>query len=160
MPMSPYYQALRDKLGPELLVIPGAAAVIHNAAGEVLIQERAGGGHSLPGGALEPGEPPAEAVIREVFEETGLAVRPVRLLGVFGGAGFRVRYETGDLVDYVVSLFACKITGGALRCLDGESVGLAFIPPALVPALHTEYPRPLLIRGAAGGFFHGRPSGG
>ena len=68
MPMSPYYQALRDKLGSELLVIPGAAAVIHNAVGEVLIQERAGGGHSLPGGALEPDEPPAEAVIREVFE--------------------------------------------------------------------------------------------
>ena len=153
MPMSPYYQALRNQFGSGLLVIPGAAAVIHNDAGHVLIQARAGGGHSLPGGAVEPAETPAAAVAREVYEETGLTVRPTRLLGVFGGLGFQVRYDTGDLVDYVVSLFACDITGGTLRCLDGESIALSFVPPELVPPLHTEYPRFLLVPGAAGGVF-------
>jgi ADP-ribose pyrophosphatase YjhB (NUDIX family) len=151
--MSPYYAALRHKLGPDLLLIPGVAAVIHNEAGEVLIQTRADGGHSLPGGAVEPGEPPAHAIIREVQEETGVIVRPTRLLGVFGGPGYLVRYPNGDQVAYVVSLFACEITGGTLACLDGESLALAFMPPAAIPPLHTEYPRHLLIPDATGGYF-------
>ena len=151
--MSPYYAALRRRHGQGLLLIPGVAAVVHNTAGEVLIQTRADGGHSLPGGAVEPGETPAEAVIREVHEETGLNVRPTRLLGVFGGPGFQVRYPNGDEVAYVVSLFACTITGGTLACLDGESLALAFLPPANVPPLHTEYPRHLLVPFVEGGFF-------
>ena len=41
---------------------------------------------TLPGGGLEAGETPAEAAVREVCEETGLAVRAVRLLweGTYG----------------------------------------------------------------------------
>lgn len=44
---------------------------------------------TLPGGGVEAGETLAEAAEREVFEETGLRVRPVRLLweGVYGHGG-------------------------------------------------------------------------
>ena len=44
---------------------------------------------TLPGGGVEAGETGAEAAVREVFEETGLRVRPVRLLweGVYGHGG-------------------------------------------------------------------------
>ena len=47
---------------------------------------------TLPGGGVEPGETAAAAAVREVFEETGLRVRAVRLLweGVYGHGG-RVR---------------------------------------------------------------------
>ena len=151
--MSPFYTALRERFGSGLLLVPGVAAVIHDAAGRVLIQAREDGGHGLPGGAFEPGETPAEAVIREVFEETGLLVRPERVLGVFGGPGYRIHYRNGHIVDYVVTLFACVATGGSLRCLDGESIGLSFMAPAEIPPMHTEYPRQLLLPGAPGGFF-------
>jgi 8-oxo-dGTP pyrophosphatase MutT (NUDIX family) len=102
----------------------------------------------LPAGAIEPGEQPAQAIVREVLEETGLTVRPKTLLGIFGGRdGYRVRYENGDNVEYLVCLFECEIISGDLKCLDGESASLRFYAPDKVPPLGTEYPRVLFIQG-------------
>lgn len=44
---------------------------------------------TLPGGGLEAGETPAEAAVREVWEETGLRVQAIRLLweGIYGHGG-------------------------------------------------------------------------
>lgn len=61
------------------------------------------------------------AVIREIREETGLETKPVKLLGVFGGSDYRIRYPNGDVVSYVVSAFKCSITGGTLSA-DGHEV--------------------------------------
>jgi 8-oxo-dGTP pyrophosphatase MutT (NUDIX family) len=36
---------------------------------------------SLPGGGIEPGEPPAEAALRETHEEIGVAPESVRIIG-------------------------------------------------------------------------------
>jgi NAD+ diphosphatase len=41
---------------------------------------RAGGWWCLPGGAIEPGESAEQAVVRELQEELGLDIRPVRKL--------------------------------------------------------------------------------
>jgi len=152
MPMSPYYAALRAAVGHRRLLIPAVAAVIHDEAGRVLIQHRADGGVSLPAGAIEPGETPAEAVTREVFEETGLTIRPRCILGVFGGPGFSVVYANGDLVDYTVVLFGCDVVASAAGegAIDAETASLRFYEPAAVPPLGTEYPRSLLMRDAPG----------
>jgi ADP-ribose pyrophosphatase YjhB (NUDIX family) len=67
---------------------------------------------SLPGGALELGESLEAAVCREVLEETGLEVEPVKLFEVFerimrDGAGAPEYHYV--LIDYV-----CRVVGGAL----------------------------------------------
>jgi 8-oxo-dGTP pyrophosphatase MutT (NUDIX family) len=78
MPISSHCQQLRNKIGHELLQIPGVAAVIHDEAGRILLQQNTGDRvWSLPAGSIEPGEAPAQAVVREVWEETSLKVRPV-----------------------------------------------------------------------------------
>ena len=65
---------------------------------------------SLPGGVVETGETLAEAVTREVLEETGLTVEPVRL------AGYReaiVRDADGRVErHFVIFAFACRWRAG------------------------------------------------
>lgn len=61
----------------------GDGAVIDDE-GQILLIRRADNGRwAMPGGALEVGETPAEGVVREVREETGVRSQPVALVGVF-----------------------------------------------------------------------------
>jgi ADP-ribose pyrophosphatase YjhB (NUDIX family) len=48
----------------------------------LLVRERIDGGWTLPGGWADPGDSPAETVVREVREEAGYNVRPTRLVAV------------------------------------------------------------------------------
>lgn len=60
-------------------------AIVHDPHGRLLLvlraREPASGTWSIPGGRVEPGESDADAVRREVWEETGLLVRPGELAG-------------------------------------------------------------------------------
>jgi 8-oxo-dGTP diphosphatase len=60
----------------------------------------------LPGGFVEAGEHPADALRREVHEETGLDVAPRRLIGVYPGAYGDTGRATLDFV------YLCRIRGG------------------------------------------------
>ena len=81
----------------------------------LLVRQREGDIWSTPGGVIEPDELPADAAAREAWEETGLLVRPERLLGAYGGPECLVRYPNGDEVQYVIIAFGCVVTGGSLR---------------------------------------------
>jgi 8-oxo-dGTP pyrophosphatase MutT (NUDIX family) len=108
--MTSYVTELRGLIGNRLLLLPSVAAIIHDHAGNLLLQEKASGeGWSLPAGAIEPGETPQEAIIREVAEETGFVVSSTSILGVFGGRDFRYTYPNGHSVEYVVTLFKCQV---------------------------------------------------
>ena len=65
-------------------VLPAAFAAVRNVAGEVLLVRRIDDGYwELPGGRLEVGESAAQAVIREVAEESGVAIALMGLSGVY-----------------------------------------------------------------------------
>lgn len=146
MPISAYLRGLREKIGHELVLNPGVAALIHDSEGRVLLQRRSDDGSwSLPAGAVDPGESPAQALVREVWEETGLNVVPLKLAGVFGGPGFLHVYPNGDQVDVFSVVFLCRVVGGALEARDGESLELCYLAPAEIPAsgLLQRYPEAL-----------------
>ena len=69
MAISEHYAQIRRKLGASLILVPGVAAIIRDETGRVLFQKKQDGTWSLPPGSIEPGENPAQAVVREVQEE-------------------------------------------------------------------------------------------
>jgi ADP-ribose pyrophosphatase YjhB (NUDIX family) len=99
-----------------MVIRPGVSAVIRGPDG-ILLQRRTDNLlWGLPGGGVEPGESVVEAVIREVREETGLEVTPVRLVGVYSSPANHqiVTYPDGNVIHYVSTGFECRIVGGAL----------------------------------------------
>jgi 8-oxo-dGTP pyrophosphatase MutT (NUDIX family) len=65
-------------------VLPAAFAAVRNGAGEVLVVRRIDDGNwELPGGRIEVGESAAQAVIREVAEESGVTIALTGLSGVY-----------------------------------------------------------------------------
>src|SRR5439155_23970282 len=76
---------------------------------------------SIPGGRIEPGETDAEAVAREMIEETGLTVEVGRLIGRVRRPGLN-----GAVID--IRDYAATVTGGTPRAGDG-----AADPPRVAP---------------------------
>jgi 8-oxo-dGTP pyrophosphatase MutT (NUDIX family) len=145
MPISDYYSSLRDKVGHDLLMMPAVAAVIHNDDGHVLmLRHHADKNWSLPAGAIEPGEAPETALIREAAEETGLHVEPTELLGVFGGEPYRVTYPNGDQVEYTVIVFRAELRSGQLEATDEEALEFGWFDPLDPPPMGVEYPTHIL----------------
>ncbi len=129
MALSPYYEALRQRVGSELLLIPAVSALVRDAEGRLLVHRRPDGTWSLPAGAIEPGETPAQAIVRETLEETGLLVVPERVAAVVGGTSCRVRNRAGHEIEYLVTVFECRISGGRLVHTSDETVAVTFVPP-------------------------------
>jgi len=130
----PYYKKLRRIFGPAPFVMPSALALVQDEAGRVLLIRRGDTGlWGLPGGAIEFGERVDQTVVNEVREETGLEVKPVRLLGVYSGQRFWLKYPHGDEVKIVSSLFECRVVGGELRPDGVESLDARFFPIDALP---------------------------
>lgn len=94
------------------------AQVVLLQGGKILMAEhsREGGAYwVLPGGAIEPGETPEEAAVREVREETGLEIDLERPLFVDGP-----RDDGAVVIRQPRHTFLGTIVGGQLRCAEGE----------------------------------------
>ena len=82
--------------------MPSAAALCRDGSDRILLVRQADTGRwSTPGGVIEPGEAPEQAAIREVHEETGLAVVIDSLRTAVGGPDYRTMYSNGDRLSYV-----------------------------------------------------------
>jgi 8-oxo-dGTP diphosphatase len=131
MPISPYVAGLRRKIGHELLMLPGVSAAVFNDAGEVLLARRSDNGQwSVPAGSVDPGEQPADAIVREVYEETGVQAYVERIVGV---ALHPVTYPNGDQCQYLSVWFHCTAVGGEARVNDDESTAVGWFAVDALP---------------------------
>ena len=99
----------------------------------LLVREREDGNWTLPGGWADIGESPAEAVVREVREETGYETRAVKLLAVFD----RNRHGHPPFPFYTYKVFfRCEVVGGA-PAVSYETTGVEWFTEDGLPALST-----------------------
>jgi 8-oxo-dGTP pyrophosphatase MutT (NUDIX family) len=156
MPIPEFVRRLRQKIGHDLLLLPAVSVVIFNAAQEVLlVQRRDNQRWELPSGLIEPGEEPAESVIREVLEETGLHVQPQRIIGVWAGADHGGAFPNGDQMLSVVFVFQARILSGEPRVNDDESLQVRFFAPHALPPIHEKQRERILhtLKGEAHAYF-------
>ena len=139
MPMSPYLRSLRERIGHDLLLLPGVSAVIRDEEGRILLaRSRDDARWALIGGGLEPGEEPAEAIVREIREELGVEPTIGPIVGVFGGEDLFITYANGDRCAYVTTAYECRLAAGALTLEVEELSEVAWFAPADILALGTQ----------------------
>ena len=139
-PMSPYYRSLRDRIGHVLILYPAAGAVILDAQRRLLLQEKTHEpGWFLPGGGVDPGEHPEDTLVREVAEETGLIVKPLRVLLIVGGAAFRYEYPNGDRVEITGPIYRCEVVGHTNAPIDDETKRIEYFSRKDMPKLRMPY---------------------
>jgi 8-oxo-dGTP pyrophosphatase MutT (NUDIX family) len=135
--MADYVKHLRQVVGHgELLQLPSVAVALRDDEARVLLVRHVETGiWGLPGGGVEPGETPADAAVREFWEETGVFVRLTRLVGVFGSDDHIVQYRNGDRTSYVAATFEAAAVSGQLRADPSELLEVRFVSEAEIPSL-------------------------
>ena len=124
-----------------VLLQDGAAAIIVNEKGEILLQSRADNDRwGLPGGCQELGERFEETVIREVKEETNLDVTEddLELIAIVSGKSRRNEYPNGDVVINNTALYCIKNYSGTLKW-DSESKNMQFFALGNLPVNQNDH---------------------
>lgn len=122
----------------------GVKAAIFDDEGRMLLMQRPddseyiAGTWDIPGGAVEPLEPPAETAIRETHEETGLAVEPAEVVDAYF-----MDPNPLNPHGHVLLLYLCDVTGGTLR-LSHEGDALEYWPVEAVPEWTLDFAGPAL----------------
>lgn len=95
----------------------------------LMVREALDGAWTFPGGWADVGETPRQAAEREVFEEAGLHVRAIRLIGVYDAN----RVEDAMSVFHAYKLvFQCEALSGELAT-SSETSEVAFFPITRLP---------------------------
>ena len=112
-----------QRIGKKGRIRLGCSAVIFDETREkVLLTKRADNGlWCLPSGGVDPGECVEETILREVWEETGLKVRVLRLIGVYSDPDWLVVYDDDTAVQIVALSFEAEINSGKPGLSDETS---------------------------------------
>jgi ADP-ribose pyrophosphatase YjhB (NUDIX family) len=112
-------------------------AVVGDDQGRILLVQRADSGVWLyPTGWADVGYSPAEVVVKEVLEETGIHCEPIRLIAVLDG--LRMGFTRIPLYSLV---FHCRATGGDLDAHPLECADVGWFAEDALPEPLTGYDR-------------------
>jgi 8-oxo-dGTP pyrophosphatase MutT (NUDIX family) len=140
MPVPEFILRLREKVGHDLLWLPGLVMVVVDEDGRVLAGRRSDNGRwALPSGILEPGEQPEDGAAREVLEETGVVAAVERLVHI--EAWEPSVCPNGDQVQFLTMTYACRAVSGQARVNDDESTEVAWFALDELPDLPERHVR-------------------
>lgn len=120
-----YLGRLRKYVGHDLLVSPGAQVLVLDGSGQALFQRRSDTLEwALPAGACEPGDSFRRTAVKELLEETGLAVEESDLTpfaSISDPTVHIVRYPNGDVVHAFALCFWVLAPSACVHGSDGEA---------------------------------------
>ena len=121
-------RGVRGYVTPKVTV----GAVVGNDTGEMLLVQRSGSGVWLyPTGWADVGYSPAEVVVKEVLEETGIECDVVRPIAILDGLRLGI---TG--IPLYSLVFHCRMTGGQLAAHPLECLDVGFFAEGSLPEGH------------------------
>ena len=133
-----FRMALDDRVSHIPFIQTGAAIIIRNENGQILLQERTDRDKwGLPGGCQDLGEDLRITAVREAFEETGIKLDPneIELIDTLSGESRKNSYPNGDIVYNNTSLYLADVSMEDASNLkgDSETKRLRFFNPEEVP---------------------------
>ncbi len=131
-----FIKALRSKIGTDLLQVPTVSVLAHNDQGQLLlVQDKRSGLWGAPSGILDPYELPADAAVRETWEEAGVFVELTHIVGVFAGEYFSGVYSNGDQIACVSTVFGARPIRGVPRPDHEETSDARYVAPCEIALL-------------------------
>ena len=133
-----FRMALDDRISHIPFIQTGAAIIIRNENGQILLQERTDRNKwGLPGGCQDLGEDLRITAVREAYEETGIKLDPneIELIDTLSGESRKNSYPNGDIVYNNTSLYLADVSKEDASNLkgDSETKRLKFFNPDEVP---------------------------
>lgn len=119
-----FRKALDDRISHIPFIQTGAAIIIRNENGQILLQERTDRDKwGLPGGCQELGEDLRDTAVREAYEETGIRLNPndIELIDTLSGITRKNSYPNGDIVYNNTSLYLAEVSITDESNLKGDS---------------------------------------
>ncbi|MFI9803808.1 NUDIX hydrolase [Streptomyces sp. NPDC052301] len=129
-----FIRTIRASAGHQLLWLPGVSAVVLDDEGRVLLGQRSDNRKwAVLSGIPDPGEQPAAAAVREVYEETAVRCVPERVVSV--RALEQVTFGNGDVCQFMDITFRCRAVGGEARVNDDESLQVGWFEVDALPPM-------------------------
>lgn len=142
--MANYIKEIRSKVGHMPIFLNAVAGAVVNERGQLLLQQRTDAGNwSVPGGMMEYGESFLETLKREMKEDSGLLVEPIKVLHTFD-RGFTT-YPNGDQAQIVCRFYLVNPIGGSLEDADPkETLALRYFNLDALPPLFSQQTRDMV----------------
>ena len=119
-----FRMALDDRISHIPFIQTGAAIIIRNENGQILLQERTDRNKwGLPGGCQDLGEDLRATAVREAYEEAGIKLDPneIELIDTLSGESRKNSYPNGDIVYNNTSLYLADVSIEDESTLKGDS---------------------------------------
>jgi 8-oxo-dGTP pyrophosphatase MutT (NUDIX family) len=133
-----YLWRLRQKVGSDLVLIPGAMVFLVRDDGAVLFTRRVDNGMwCLPAGGAEEGGSFAATAVTELREETGVVVDPADLVAFASLSEAElhtITYPNGDVSHCFAMLFLARRWTGEPRPDGEETTEMLWADPAAPPS--------------------------